>query len=88
MAGLKFRVDREETNDHGQVIGFTEWMGGPSLARIKNTVCEDGSLRTAYILSEPDTFFSIPARVNVGQRSVTGFVTVEDDLWKFIADKF
>lgn len=88
MASLKFRVDREETNDHGQVIGFTDWMGGSSLARIKNAVCEDGSLRTAYITDSPDTFFSVPARVNVGKRSVTGFVTVEDDLWKFIANKF
>jgi hypothetical protein len=88
MASLKFRVDREEVNEHGQIIGFTDWMGGPSLARIKNAVCEDGSLRTAFLTDHPDSFFSIPARVNVGKRSVAGFVTQEDGLFKFIANKF
>ena len=88
MASLKFRVDTEEINTHGQTIGTTLWIGGPSLARIKGAVCEDGSRRTAYITSEPDTYFSIPARVNIGKASIKGFLVCEDELWRFIANKF
>jgi hypothetical protein len=86
MASLKFRVDAEETNEHGQTIGHTHWMGGPSLARIKGAVCDDGIRRTAYITGEPDTWFSIPARVNVGKRSVRGWLGCEDGLWQFHGD--
>jgi len=86
MASLKFRVDTEETNIHGQTVGLTVWMGGPSLARVKGAVCEDGQQRTAYVTGEPDTWFSIPARVNVGKRSVSGWLGCEDGLWRFHGD--
>lgn len=86
MASLKFRVDAEETNEHGQTIGRTVWMGGPSLARVKGAVCDDGTRRTAYVTGEPDTFFSIPARVNIGKRSVSGWLGCEDNLWRFHGD--
>jgi hypothetical protein len=83
MASLKFRVDTEETNEHGQTIGRTNWMGGPSLARVKGAVCKDGHRRTAYITGEPETYFSIPARVNSGKRSVKGWLSCDDGLWTF-----
>lgn len=86
MASLKFRVDAEETNEHGQTIGRTHWLGGPSLARIKGAVCDDGIRRTAYITGEPDTWFSIPARINVGKRSICGWLGCEDGLWQFHGD--
>lgn len=78
MASLKYRVDREETNEHGQVLGFTEWMGGPTLARVKNVVCHDGKQRTAYVTGEPLTYFSLPARVNIGKTSVNGSLAALD----------
>jgi hypothetical protein len=86
MASLKFRVDAEEENEHGQTIGRTHWIGGPSLARVKGAVCDDGQRRTAYVTGEPDTFFSIPARVNVGKRSVSGWLGCEDNLYRFHGD--
>lgn len=86
MASLKFRVDTEEVNEHGQTVGYTLWMGGPTLARIIGAVCDDNQRRTAYITGEPDTFFSVPARVNVGKRSVSGWLGVEDGLYRFHGD--
>ena len=86
MTSLKYRVDTEETNEHDQIIGRTNWIGGPSLARIKGAVCDDGQRRTAYITGEADTFFSIPARVNAGKRSITGWLGCEDGLWHFHGD--
>lgn len=35
-------------------------------------LCSDGIVRSALILREADTFFTIPARVTVKGRSVTG----------------
>jgi len=86
MASLKFRVDAEEVNEHGQTVGHTHWMGGPTLARIIGAVCDDGKRRTAYVTGEPDTFFSLPARVNVGKRSISGWLGVDDGLWRFHGD--
>jgi hypothetical protein len=86
MASLKYRVDVEESNEHGQTIGRTRWMGGPTLARVKGAICDDGVPRTAYVTGEPDTFFSIPARVNVGKRSVRGWLGCDDGVWAFHAD--
>jgi hypothetical protein len=82
MASLKYRVDIEEENEYGQILGFTSWMAGKTLARVKN--CHWGPARvTAYVTGEPDTFFSQPARVNVGRRSAKGYLTCEDGLWTF-----
>jgi hypothetical protein len=86
MASLKYRVDTEETNEHGQILGYARWMGGPTLSRVKGAVCVDGARRTAYVTSEPDTWFSLPARVNVGKRSVRGWLGCEDGLWTFHGD--
>jgi hypothetical protein len=86
MASLKYRIDVEEQNEHGQLIGSAKWMGGPTVARIKGAVCDDGQRRTAYVTGEPDTWFSVPARVNVGQRSVKGWLGCDDGLWHFHGD--
>ena len=86
MASLKFRVDVEEENEHGQTVGYSKWIGGPSLARVKGAVCNDNIRRTAFITGEADTFFSIPARVNIGKKSVKGWLGTEDGLWRFYAD--
>ena len=36
--------------------------------------CSDGKTRSALIVADADTFFSVPARVNVKGKTVTGFV--------------
>jgi hypothetical protein len=50
--------------------------------RAQDVLCADGERRTAYFTAEADTYFSIPARVSVKGKTVTGFVmsrTFEDD---------
>jgi len=68
-------------NNHGQL---------PSLVKaIRKCPCEDGVARTAYIAGQPDTYFSVPAIVNVGKVSVTGFVAITTEAgYYFIASKY
>lgn len=41
-------------------------------------MCSDGKVRTLKRIAQTaDTFFSVPASVNVGKRTVSGYVTVE-----------
>lgn len=63
-----------------------------SVAKVENCPCEDGVRRNAFTTAEPDTFFSIPACVYVGSKTVGGFLTVEEETvtgehagWKFVA---
>jgi hypothetical protein len=83
MASLKYRVDYEVTTENSQTIGYTDWIGGPTIARIKGALCSDGSVRTAYVTGEPSTWFSIPARVNVGKKSYNGTIVNEDGIYRF-----
>lgn len=83
MASLKFRVDIEEENEHGQVLGFTSWMAGKTLARVKGCRFHGETRVTAYVTGEADTFFTQPARINLGKRSVKGFLTCDGGLWTF-----
>lgn len=43
--------------------------------KVTEALCSDGVRRTAWITAEPDTFFSIPARVKVKGKTVSGYVT-------------
>ena len=52
---------------------FGEQRGGQYRA-----VCSDGRVRTATATGEADTWFSIPARVNVNGRTVTGYISAVD----------
>jgi len=40
-------------------------------------LCSDGILRTAFNISEPDTFFSVPCSVKVKGVSVRGFMSFD-----------
>lgn len=47
------------------------YVGGRAL-------CEDGKVRALHrIAATADTFFSVPAAVKVGGKTVSGFITVE-----------
>lgn len=48
-----------------------------SLRKVTNVLCEDGKFRNAHIVSEPDTYFSIPAVVYVKGKTVRGFVSCD-----------
>lgn len=73
------------TKDGASVV-YTE-MPFQSIRRICNCLCQDGERRTVTVTGEPDTFFSIPARINVKGKTVSGFVTTHDpDDWNLTGD--
>lgn len=77
MGLQKFRFDREgEPYPNGGVPVYTDWVGGPSLAAVRNCkiVGVDVPERTAYVQGEPDTFFSIPAKVKIFGKTATGWL--------------
>lgn len=52
-------------------------------------LCSDGNIRRALILRDADTFYSVPARVQVRGRTVTGFVWIDrDGAVKFTRDSW
>lgn len=82
MPMLKYRADFSETQADGAIIWKTDWIGGPSLARINNCrlVNMAGDMRcTVYITGETDTYFSIPAVCKLFGCRVRGYVTTDDD---------
>jgi hypothetical protein len=58
--------------DTAQLITWGVWQTPWKVIR---ALCSDGKRRTAWIKSEPDTYFSIPACVKVQGKTVSGFVT-------------
>lgn len=78
----KYRADTSEKQSDGATVWRTEWMGGPSLAKIEN--CRLANLHgepraTVYVTGEADTFFSIPAVCRHLGARVKGYVTTDDD---------
>jgi hypothetical protein len=57
-------------------------------------LCADGKFRTATQTAEADTYFTVPARVQVRGKTVTGFVWFDNSstamspggTWKFTAN--
>lgn len=78
----KYRADVSETQADGAIIWSTEWMGGPTLARINNCRLTElaGDMRAAvYITGDADTWFSIPAVTRLFGCRVKGYVTHDGD---------
>jgi hypothetical protein len=77
----KYRCDTSETQADGAVLWYSQWLGGPTLAKITNCRVDlvGDMRRTVEITSEPDTFFSIPARTKIGGKHVNGYVSCDDD---------
>ena len=48
--------------------------------KVTKVLCSDGVRRTAWITGEHDTSFSLPARVKVKGKTVSGFVS-GDPYW-------
>jgi hypothetical protein len=83
MGLQKYRADKSGTPcKNGAIPYYTHWIGGPSLALIRNCPTPHGP-RTVYVSGEPDTFFSQPAACRVRGKDVRGFLTCEDGEWKF-----
>lgn len=79
----KYRADKAyPPQTDGAVCWYSDWMGGPSLAKIVNCrlIKLEGEPRaTVYITGEPDTYFSIPAVCSYRGCRMRGYVTAADD---------
>lgn len=87
MGLQKYRADKAgEAQSTGAVPWFTHWMGGRTLALIRNCPIDKGVLpsRTVYVRGEPDTYFSIPAACSYRGKAVKGFLMIRDENWVFI----
>ncbi len=83
--GIKYHAAAEFTEHaNGSRVHYTPGAFA-SVAKVTNCPCEDGKRRTVYASAEPDTFFSIPALTRVHSKTVAGFLTTDNDGWKFIA---
>lgn len=80
---MKYRSDSQTVNDAGQTEHYAHWMGGPTLSKVEKVKCPDGKDRTAFILGEADTMFSLPAMVNDKGRKLKGYLTITDGVWAF-----
>lgn len=84
MGLQKYRADkRGETQGNGATPYYTLWMGGPSLALIRDCPTPWGA-RTVYIRAEADTFFSIPAACTVRGVTVRGYIASEAGEYVFV----
>ena len=90
MGLQKYRNDKVgEKQTNGGVPHYSNWMGGPTLALVKNCPIQNRthlSPRTVYVRGEPDTWFSIPAACTYKGKTVTGYLTTDDNReWVFRA---
>ena len=65
------------------------YWGGWTGRKVR-ALCEDGVLRVAVATNEPDTYFSVPARVQAKGKTVRGYITSAEDqdgnqYYRFIA---
>lgn len=66
------------TEGQTRTYGNPHYIGGPVPWVIRNILGPDEKRRTAYITGPADTWFSIPARMNIGGKWVKGFVSGPD----------
>jgi hypothetical protein len=68
-------------NQSVAILSTAPWS---QLVAIKNCPCEDGKCRRVDITSQPTTYFSIPGRIIIKGKSITGFVTCNEEGYRFI----
>lgn len=78
----KYRADYSRKQEDHAVLWFADWIGGPTLSKIKNCRLhnlEGEPRRSVYITGEPDTWFSIPAVTQYYGKRIKGYVTSDDN---------
>jgi len=88
MGLQKYRADKAgDKQSNGGIPYYTNWMGGPTLALIRNCKIENIDLlpRTVYVRGEPDTWFSIPAACVSKGKTITGYITSDNGEYVFRA---
>jgi len=75
MGLQKYRADFASPPDAwGQVEWSARWMGGPTLALVRNCVTPWGR-RTVYVTGEAYTWSSLPAACYFRKKARTGYLT-------------
>ena len=82
MTLQKYRADNSYVQSDGSTKWYTDWMGGPTLAKVAN--CRVATLVgeprvTAYVTGKADTYFSIPAKFHFAGKVLNGYITSDDD---------
>lgn len=84
MGIQKYRFDKTGTADaNGAIPLHTVWMGGEPIAAIRNCPCGAYGRRMAYVTGEADTWFSMPAAIQVRGKRIKGSLTCENGLYQF-----
>lgn len=85
MGLQKYRFDVADAPDaNGAIVLHSVWMGGKPIAGVCNCPSGEYGRRMAYVTGEPDTWFSIPAAIQVKGKRINGFLTMENGLIEFI----
>ena len=73
---MKYRCDISKVQADNSVCYFAQWLGGPTLAKIKNCrLSLAGDMRrTVTITGEPDTWFSVPAEIKLAGCRIKGYI--------------
>lgn len=81
MSLQRYRADVVKPQADGSVASYARWMGGDSLALVRNCrLALAGDMRrTVYVTGEPDTWFSQPAACRLHGCTVRGYLTRDDD---------
>lgn len=91
MGIQKYRADTAGPAEaNGAVPYYSQWLGGPSLALIRNCPIKgipEAGHRTVYITGEPDSFFSQPARIQYQGRTVRGWISRDESGFTFHANR-
>ena len=84
MGLQKYRFDiTGEPEPNGSIELRTDWLGGPSLAGVRNCPCPDGKPRMVYVRGEPDTMFTIPAACSIKGKRQSGYLTHGEEGYVF-----
>lgn len=79
----RYRADSSRVMDNGAIAWYSEWMGGPSLARVNKcpVIVNDVEVCRAavYTSGEPDTWFSTPANTRIHGKYTKGYLTNNND---------
>lgn len=81
--GIKYHGKLAEEHPNGS-RSFRTDDPYATLSKVENCPCEDGERRNAFPTAYPDTFFSIPACVYVGKKTVSGFLAFGEEGYRFI----
>lgn len=88
MGLQKYRADSEgEKQSDGAIPYYADWIGGPTLAKVKDCKCENAEIspRTVYVTHEPITWSALPASCMLLKKRITGYLTVREGNYVFRA---